>query len=948
MRTDCYSSTKCTDGAGVDGNGHGTHVAGIAAAIDNGFGVVGVAPGARLWSVRVLGNDGSGTLSGLVSGIDWVTAHADTIDVANISITCDCISTAIDTALSRANAAGVTIAVAAGNSSTDAGNFSISNSPAVLTVSALTDYNGVSGGGAPATCRPGVDDQLADYSNFGAVVDLAAPGTCITSTWLGGGYNTISGTSMASPHVAGAAALLASQPAYHGNTSAIRARLIADGNTGWTDTSGDGVTEPLLDVTNLGATTVPGAAPLTLSVDDVWAPEGSVGQIRVRASRTLVGGEDVRAVLSTDTKGTATAGADFGALNAVPVHLIAGQSQVTVPINLFADTVPEGNETVTATLSKVVGAGLTDSAATVTIYDVGGPIGISIGDVTAHEGAQPSVDVRLSSPVPTGQKVTGVVTASGGSATSGADYVPVPATTLTFLPGDQVKSVPLTFLTDSLREGDETITLTLGSVVGARVSDGSATATILDASGPIEVSLGNAWQAEGNSGTTPMPIPVTLSAPPGPGQVVTVTVKTANSTARSGTDYVALGSTKVTFLAGETAKSVNVSVIGDVTPEGNETFTLTASAVTGAVLADATATATIANDDGATPAPAPRWLAVSDGYLTESGSGQSGTVDLWLTTAPGPGETVSVTVASTDGTATAGTDYNDVPSTVVTFGEGETHKTVAVSALSDALGEPTETFSLTLTSVTGAVASDTTSTVRIVSDDPATRVSADDVTFVEGDAGQSTATVTVRLSSAPAAGQSMSVVAATAAGTASAGSDFAAVAPTTLTFGPGQLTSTVPVQVNGDTLHEGNEALTVVLSTPVGVAVEDSSGTITIVDEEGPVTAVVANAAQPEGNAPAAQPLITVGLSSAPGAGQTFTLKLVSSAGTATPGTDYTALPSTTVTFTAGQDSATLPLTVLGDTTSELDETVVINASTPTGGVVVADGSGLVTLLNDD
>ncbi|NUT95329.1 MAG: S8 family serine peptidase [Saccharothrix sp.] len=253
-RTNCLNTTTCTDNAGTDDHGHGTHVAGTISARDDGVGVVGVAPGARIWSAKVLDASGSGQLSGVVAGIDWVGAHADEIEVANMSLGCEnCTNDAMNQAISNAVAKGVVFAVAAGNNHKDARTFSPANHPDVVTVSALADFNGAPGGGAASTCRSDQDDTLADFSNFGPTVEIAAPGTCILSTSPGGTYKVLSGTSMASPHVAGAAALLTANGNRAGGRDGVlvvRQRLIDTANSNWTDDSGDNVKEPLLDVSS--------------------------------------------------------------------------------------------------------------------------------------------------------------------------------------------------------------------------------------------------------------------------------------------------------------------------------------------------------------------------------------------------------------------------------------------------------------------------------------------------------------------------------------------------------------------------------------------------------------------------------------------------------------------------------------------------------------------------
>lgn len=240
----------------VDGNGHGTHVAGTAAARDNGIGVVGAAPGARLWAVRVLDNQGSGSYSSIICGIDWVTSQAATIEVANMSLggagsddgACGSINAdAMHAAVCRSTAAGVLYTVAAGNDNANSITFIPAAYDEVMTVSALADFNGLAGGGAAATCRSDIDDTMANFSNYGFDVDISAPGVCIQSTWMGGGYNTISGTSMASPHVAGAAALYRSlNPA--ATASQTRDALLVSATAGPIPGDRDGFSEGLLNV----------------------------------------------------------------------------------------------------------------------------------------------------------------------------------------------------------------------------------------------------------------------------------------------------------------------------------------------------------------------------------------------------------------------------------------------------------------------------------------------------------------------------------------------------------------------------------------------------------------------------------------------------------------------------------------------------------------------------
>jgi subtilisin len=266
-----YNCSSATRSAWGDGNGHGTHVAGTVGALDNGTGVVGVAPGVRLWAVRILGSDGAGLVSWYVCGMDWIAGQRDPadpsrplIEAVNMSVAKsgsddrNCGYTnkdAMHKAICRLVGAGVTVIAAAGNNSFSASRLIPASYNEVITVSALADTDGIAGGSGGDSCYSwgsyDTDDTFANFSNYGADVDLIAPGKCIWSTLPGNRYGYSSGTSMAAPHATGAAALwLSTRP---GRTPAqAKAALEAAATLDWrTSTDPDGTPDRLLNVAHL-------------------------------------------------------------------------------------------------------------------------------------------------------------------------------------------------------------------------------------------------------------------------------------------------------------------------------------------------------------------------------------------------------------------------------------------------------------------------------------------------------------------------------------------------------------------------------------------------------------------------------------------------------------------------------------------------------------------------
>ncbi|HET7029639.1 MAG TPA: S8 family serine peptidase [Candidatus Limnocylindrales bacterium] len=367
-----YNCATSAHGAWRDVYGHGTHVAGTVGALDNGSGVVGVAPGVRLWAVRILNDNGDGLLSWYVCGLDWIAAQRDPVDptrplieAVNMSVTkwgsddraCGTKNNDIlHAAICRLVGTGVTVVAAAAN---DAGNAS-KRVPAayneVITVSALADTDGKPGSLGGHLCYSwgsyDGDDTFANFSNYGSDVDLIAPGKCIWST-IPGGYAYMSGTSMAAPHVTGAVALLKStRPDL--SPAEVKGALQYLGSDNWKRfTDPDSSHEKLLDLSRLGPRG-------DFDVADAGTPgvgeAGGVAQVPVVVTRTPTSFEriDLRAgdLPSGFTTGTGST-FGFGTQTArVPVHIPAGTRTGTYDVTIRADE--HGNvHTTTGTIQVV-------------------------------------------------------------------------------------------------------------------------------------------------------------------------------------------------------------------------------------------------------------------------------------------------------------------------------------------------------------------------------------------------------------------------------------------------------------------------------------------------------------------------------------------------------------------------------------------------------------------
>ncbi|TDH18324.1 hypothetical protein EXU57_23490, partial [Segetibacter sp. 3557_3] len=713
------------------------------------------------------------------------------------------------------------------------------------------------------------------------------------------------------------------------------------GATGATITDGQGV----------GTINNDDVAPLpTLSINDVTQAEGNAGTsvftFTVSLSAPAPAGGVSFTIATAD--GTATAGSDYVARSATG-QIPAGASTYTFDVTVNGDNTVEPNETFFVNVTGATGATITDGQGVGTINndDVAPLPNLSINDVTQAEGnAGTSVftfTVSLSAPAPAGG-VSFTIATADGTATAGSDYVarsatgqiPAGASTYTF---------DVTVNGDNTVEPNETFFVNVTGATGATITDGQGVGTINnDDVAPLpNLSINDVTQAEGNAGTSAFTFTVSLSAP-APAGGVSFTIATADGTATAGSDYVARSATGQ-IPAGASTYTFDVTVNGDNTVEADETFLVTLSSVTGANVTRAQGLGTISNDD-ATPLPS---LTINDVTQAEGNAGTSVFTFTVSLSAPAPAGGVSFTIATADGTATAGSDYVARSLTNQTIPAGASTYTFDVTVNGDNTVEADETFLVTLSSVTGANVTRAQGLGTISNDDatPLPSLTINDVTQAEGNAGTSVFTFTVSLSApAPAGGVSFNI--GTADGTATAGSDYVARSLTNQTIPAGASTYTFDVTVNGDNTVEPNETFFVNVTGVTGAVIADGQGVGTISnDDVAPLPNLSINdVTQAEGNAGTSVFTFTVSLSApAPAGGVSF--NIATADGTATAGSDYVARSLTNQTIPAGASTYTFDVTVNGDNTVEPNETFFVNVTGVTG-AVIADGQGVGTISNDD
>jgi Calx-beta domain len=674
-----------------------------------------------------------------------------------------------------------------------------------------------------------------------------------------------------------------------------------------------------------------------ISIANVTVDEGA-GNADFTVSLSAPSPEAI-SVRYTTANGTAVAGSDYTAVTTPATLTIpANTPSGTISIPVTNDGTDELDETFLVNLSAPTNATIADSEGQATITDNDGPT-ISVTDVIPAESVGSTVfTVALSASSP--QTVTVQYATADGTASSPVDYTALATQTLTFLPGQTSKQVPVTILEDPIDEANETFFLNLSTPTNAFFGDNQGQATITDNDGPA-ISIADATVTEGNAGTATATFEVTLSAPSP--QTVSVGYATANGAATAGPDYTTTSSPPpVTFAPGETTKTITVPVQGDTLNEADETFFVNLSGATNASLGDAQGLGTITNDDALPSLSISDAVAVTEGH---SGIGScvpplppptsSQCASFTVTLSAVSGRAVTVGFATAPGSAASNVDFNGTAGTL-TFAAGETVKTILVRIRGDVLAEANETFFVNLSSETNAVVDDGQGEGTITDDDPLPSLSIDDVTSAN-ESGSLRFTVTM----SPSSGQTVTVNAATTGGAATQGVDYEASA-SLLSFAPGETSKTFDVPLRQDTLDEDPESFTATLSNPSAAAIADGTGVGTITDDDAPPSVSIGPAPAVNEGAIAVFPVTLSGPS-----GKQVTVQYSTANGSAVAPGDFNSATNQTVTFAAGETTKQIQVQTNDDTFDEADESFTVTLQNPTN-ATVGTGAGTGTIVDTD
>lgn len=726
-----------------------------------------------------------------------------------------------------------------------------------------------------------------------------------------------------------------------------------------TDANGNAVInlvipKPLPAGKTIAATaTDPAGSTSEFSPCDPSAATGSV-EFSVASFNVLedIGSATITVVRSGGSKGsltvkyatsdlTAKAGSDYTAAAGTLVFA-DGETSKTFNIAVANDNVTEPDELVQLTLS-----GLTDletrGAYTTAVMRIQGnntqltvigePVTVVEGDsgttdavVTVTLSAATSRTITV--PYATSDVYFGIM-----PATSGTDYQPLSGT-LTFGPGVTSQTITVQVNGDTIDELTEGFAVVLSDTPDVSALDYSYVFITDDEADP-QISIADASVVEGNPGEyATATFKVQLSRPSD--FYVQVSYRLEFGTAQYN-DYASYNSETLYIPPGQTSVNVNVPIFGDAEDEPNETFFVHLNTPGNATFSDDLAVGTIMDND-------PTTVSITDVVNVTEGNAGSANASFKVTLSLPSAQPVTVKYATANQSAAAGTDYTHTSGTL-TFAPGQTVANVNVPVTGDLADEENEQFTVNLSAPTNAVLGYYKQGTCVIADNDAPpKVSINNVTVTEGNAGTVNAAFTVSLSAA--SGQTIYVNYETADATATDYLDYTQVPMSLLTFTPGQTSKTVSVAVKGDTSDEPDaETFKVLLSNPNNATLGTAQGIGTIKDDDATPQFKVSDVVVTEGDSGTTAATFTITL-----VGQTqqnVSVKFATSDGTALAASDYTAKPLTTLSFLPGAYVKDVTVYVKGDKLDEANETFNLTLSAATN-ATIQDGVGVGTITDND
>jgi hypothetical protein len=885
---------SCTDHGAYEG----TSLAGIVAALaNNAKGIAGVAFGAKVQPIRVLGSHCYYRSSDLADAIVWAAGGsvpdvpvnptpARTLLVEASTALSSC-SLSTELAVRAANAKGATV-VASDESGIYPSNYRCDG---VLFV-ASQERGG--------TAYP-AGDVTAPIGN---ATDPITSTTLVTGAEGYGPAPNHYGT--AGAHVAGIAALVQDASPAPLAPGAVHDLLVRTSRP----RGCEGCT--FVDAGNA----VGAASSRLLQVQTPPAAQEGPGPRKVTFIVVINSASSAPVTFDFATSdGSAVAGTDFVPLNLPAQTIPAGQRSKSFDVTLLDDATGEFEEMFLARVTNVSGAQATGATASAMILD-------DDGDVPVYRGVALVVPVL---PYAIRQYRFDVPLYARGIGVGASEYF-----SLIRDPADWMDCWEIVPETTWYQCG---ITAPLLPTYLIDISGSGNYEIFANYTDPNTLSLGDATVVEGDGGTKLLTFTATLSN--AYDYPVTFAATTANGSAVAGTDFVALNGATFTLPAGSLSKTFTITVNGDTAIEPTEFFYVNLSNVVGAVVGDGQGTGYIINNDGPL-------LSINDIAV---GEGNAGTKVMTFTVslskvAPGP---VSYDISTQGGDAEAGVDYASLIASNQVIPQGQLSKTHSVTIYGDTTLEPTEVLLAYVRNPVGASVWDGQGTGYILNDDGPT-LSVPDASVGEGNSGSKLMNVTVLLSQAAPTDVVFSL--ATANVSATAGSDYTALSLAGQVIPAGQTSKVFQIPIAGDTTIEANESFTVTLgSNPTGATLYDRQAIATIYNDDGP-TLSVNDVTISEGNSGTKVATFTVFLSQV--APVPITYSVGTSNITATAGPDYVATSLSGEAIPAGQLSKTFTVTLNGDTTLEPNETFRVTLSNISAGATLFKYTGTGTITNDD